>query len=364
MNPTFRSLATPTQPVTPDAGATLRVSTTSMLTLVIRHLRTLILVPIGVATLAVLYVLLIGRTYQADSSFTPESSSSALQRVAGLAAQFGVAIGGGNSGESVDFYAELVQSRSILEDVVNARYFYRRQGLFAGRDSIVGTLMDVYRVGGKTPEARLNAAIRTLNANLAVRTNARSSIVRISVIAPSAELAESINANLLKAVSDFNVAKRQTRAASEREFVAERLRLAREELQSSEAALESFLQGNRRYEDSPQLVVQYGRLQRQVDLRQQVANTLAQAFEQSRIEEVRNTPVITVVERPEGAARPARTLRRAALLGGLVGGLLTLAGVLGFEFLRTQGVIDGLARGELLPGLHRLLFRSRRTVDR
>ncbi|NUO65605.1 MAG: hypothetical protein HOQ11_05820 [Gemmatimonadaceae bacterium] len=361
MTETYHPRATPAQPLTPDSGASLQFSTIWLITVVKRHLRTLILAPIGIATLAVLYVLLVGRTYQADSSFTPESSSGALQRMAGLAAQFGVAIGGGNTGESVDFYAELVRSRSILEDVVNARYVYHPKGLFAGSDSIVGSLMDVYRSGGNTPEQRLNGAIRTLNANLAVRANPRSSIVRVSVVAPTAELAESINANLLKAVSDFNVAKRQTRAASEREFVAERLRLAREELQSSEAALENFLQGNRRYQDAPQLMVQYGRLQRQVELRQQVANTLAQAFEQSRIEEVRNTPVITVVERPEGAARPARTLRQAALLGGLLGGILTLATVLGFEFLRAQGVIDPHGRGGPFSRL-RALFSSRRNA--
>lgn len=331
----------------------MRVSMLGMLEIVAKHLRLLVVAPMVIASLAVLYVLLVGRTYRADSAFAPEAPGGAMQRVAGLAAEFGVTLGGGDGSESVDFYAELVRSRSILEQVVMQHYTVPKQGVFAGRDSISGTLIDVYEVGAKTPGQRLNAAIQRLASNLEVRASPRSNIVHISVVAPSRELAEAINGNVLKALSDFNVAKRQTRATSERTFVAERLQIAQAELQTAESALESFLQGNRRYEDSPQLVVEYGRLQRRVELRQQVANTLSQAFEQSRIEEVRNTPVITIVERPEGAAKPSRTLRQAALIGGVLGGLATLAFVFAVEMLKAQGELDPAGQGRLREQLRR-----------
>lgn len=332
----------------PDTGAALQFSTLGLLEIIARHLRTLILVPLGVAALAVMYVVLAGRTYRADSSFTPEASGGALQRVAGLAAQFGVSLGGNSPGESVDFYSELIRSRSILEQVVKQQYVNRPAGLFAGRDSVVGTLVEVYHSAGPNELERLNRAIYTANANLRVKPSPRSNIVRVSVIASSAQLAERINANLLQAVSDFNVAKRQTRAAGERAFVAERLRLAQAELESAESAVGAFLRSNRRYQDAPQLNVEFARLQRRVELRQQVANTLAQAFEQSRIEEVRNTPVITVVEHPEGAAVPERTLSKAAVLGGLLGGFVTLGAVFLIELLRLQQSLDPEGHARLL----------------
>ncbi len=343
-----------TEPLVPDTGATLQLSTLGLLEIIARHFRTLVVVPLGVAAVAVLYVVIAGRTYRADSSFTPEASGGAMQRVAGLAAQFGVSLGGNNPSESVDFYSELIRSRSILEQVAKQRYVYRPAGLFAGHDSVVGTLVEVYHSGGRNELERLNGAIHTVSANLAVKPAPRSNIVRVSVIAPSVELAERINANLLQAVSDFNVAKRQTRAAAERSFVAERLRLAQAEQQSAESALEGFLRSNRRYQDAPQLNVEFGRLQRRVELRQQVANTLAQAFEQSRIEEVRNTPVITVIERPEGAAVPERTLRKAAVLGGLVGGFFTLVTVLLIELLRSQQALDPGGYARLLERVRRI----------
>ena len=347
------------EPLALDDTATLRVSLLGVLEIIAKHLRLLILAPLAVVVIAVLYVLVVGRTFRADSAFAPEAPGGPMQRVAGLAAQFGVTLGGGDGAESVDFYAELVRSRSILEQVVMHHYEVPKHGLLAGADSASGTLIDVFEAGGKTPGQRLNSAIQRLSSSLTVRASPRSNIVHVSVVAPSRELSEAINANVLKAVSDFNVGKRQTRATSERTFVTERLRIAQAELQSAEAALESFLQGNRRYEDSPQLVVEYGRLQRRVELRQQVANTLAQAFEQSRIEEVRNTPVITVIERPEGAAVPERTLRRAAVLGGVVGGFITLGVVFLIELLRSQQALDPEGHARLLAQVRGITRRRR-----
>ena len=350
------------RPLTPDRPASLRLSIVDLTEIMARHLRVLVGVPLAIAAACVLYVLLVGRTYRADSSFAPEAPGGAMQRVAGLAAEFGVTLGASNGSESVDFYADLVRSRTILEQVVKQRYILHPKGS-SPSDTATGTLMEVYRSGGKTDADRLNSAIQRLGGGLSVRAAPRSNIVHVSVTAPTRELAEAINANVLQAVSDFNVAKRQTRAASERTFVSQRLQLAQQELQSAEGALESFLQGNRRYQDSPQLMVAYARLQRRVELRQQVANSLAQAFEQSRIEEVRNTPVITILEHPEGAAKPARTLRQAALLGGLLGGIFTLAIVLVFELLRAQSALDPAGAGRLRAQVRSLVRIGRRKAS-
>jgi uncharacterized protein involved in exopolysaccharide biosynthesis len=345
--------------LTPDGDATMRMSLIGLLEILARHLRVLVAVPLLIAALAVLYVLMVGRTYRAESSFAPEAPSGAMQRVAGLAAEFGLSFGNNNGAESVDFYADLVRSRTILEQVVKQRYVAGpSQALGSKADS--GTLVDIYHSSGETEQDRVNSAIQRLGSDLSVRAAPRSNLVHVYVVAPSRGLAETINANVLQAVSDFNVAKRQTRAASERAFVAQRLQLAQQELQSAEGALESFLQRNRRYQDSPQLVVEFGRLQRRVELRQQVANSLAQAFEQSRIEEVRNTPVITILEHPESAAKPARTLRQAALLGGFLGGLLTLGLVLAFELLETQSALDPEANERVREQVRSLLRLGRR----
>jgi len=92
---------------------------------------------------------------------------------------------------------------------------------------------------------------------------------------------------------------RQSQAAAERGFTEERMAEAQEELRAAENELQRFLQNNRQFQNSPELVFQHDRLQRRVAMRQQVYTSLVQSYEQARIDEVPNTPVITVVEYAE-----------------------------------------------------------------
>jgi uncharacterized protein involved in exopolysaccharide biosynthesis len=113
--------------------------------------------------------------------------------------------------------------------------------------------------------------------------------------------------------------------------VEARLAEARTELVDAENRLATFLERNRRYQDSPELTFEAARLQRQVDLQQQVYASLAQAYEKARIDEVRNTPVLSVVDSPD-VLPGGRGLVRRALLGALLGAALAFLVVVVREY--------------------------------
>jgi uncharacterized protein involved in exopolysaccharide biosynthesis len=102
-------------------------------------------------------------------------------------------------------------------------------------------------------------------------------------------------------LNEFNLETRQSQALEEGRFVSARMAEAQEELREAEEALKTFLQQNRQFRNSPELVFEHDRLQRQVAMRQEIFTSLAQSHEQSRIDAVRDTPVITVI-----ASRSAR----------------------------------------------------------
>jgi hypothetical protein len=97
----------------------------------------------------------------------------------------------------------------------------------------------------------------------------------------------------------------------------------RGELTTAENALVDFENRNRLLQ-SPGLTLERQRLQRRVEISQQVYLTLAQGYEQARIDEVRDTPVITVVDAPENTVEQSGGLLLFVVLGGFVGGLLGL----------------------------------------
>src|SRR5262249_435769 len=76
---------------------------------------------------------------------------------------------------------------------------------------------------------------------------------------------------------------------------------------------------------------------REVSMRQAVYTTLVQSYEAARIDEVRNTPVITVMEPPDV---PAKADPRLALLKSLLAGIVGLG--LGAFFAAMRPAFSGV----------------------
>jgi uncharacterized protein involved in exopolysaccharide biosynthesis len=271
------------------------------------------MVAIGGSALALVF-----RPYAAEAMIEiPSASSNSLAGVAGLAAQFGVNLGSLAGGESVQFYSDLVQSRDILSRVVNDTF--RVATSADARDSLVTTLLDLYKSRGDTPRERTIDAVNTLTKKMTVSEDAEGSVLTIDVQAPYPRLAEQIVRRIVTLLNEFNLHSRQTQASVERQFIEGRLAAERDSLTAAEAAMTTFLERNRTYASAPALAFRAAELQRRIDLHQSVYTTLAQSVEQARIEEVRNTPVFNVVERPEGTGQPSWKTTPIVLLMGILG---------------------------------------------
>jgi hypothetical protein len=86
--------------------------------------------------------------------------------------------------------------------------------------------------------------------------------------------------------------------------------------------------------NSPELVFARDHLQRDVDLNQQVVTSLAQSLEDARIREVRDIPVITVIEPPVAQTTPeSRGRLRRGMLGIALGGGIAIALALIWDLL-------------------------------
>ena len=255
--------------------------------------------------------------HRAESRFVPQASGADLAALSGLAAQFGFSFGG-DGGESPDFYVALAQSSEILRSLAESEFEVPAD--YETTDSLKGALMDILDVEGRDHDERLRESVDLLRERVRGGTSLKTGLVSISTVAPSPFLAEAMNRRLLELVEDFDRRRRQANARAEREFVQARLGEVEEDLRAAEDAVALFLEQNRRVEQAARLRTQLDRLERDVSLRQGLFSSLAQAFEQARLEEVRNTPVLTVVDRPEGSARPTRSPVLFALLGAFLGG--------------------------------------------
>jgi uncharacterized protein involved in exopolysaccharide biosynthesis len=309
---------------------------------VLLRYRGLIIRTVTVLTLIVVVAtLLVSRTYTARATLTPQSRRPTTT-LSGLASQFGLALPLGDGGQSPAFYADLLTSHHILGAVVDTKFEYPTD-----TGVVRGTLIDIYRSKGATPALRREAAIRRLGNDVQATTVQKTGVIDVAVTTRNPVLSLQVSTRLIELLNQFNLESRQTQAGAERRFTEQRLGEVKGDLRVAEDQLQHFLQRNREYRNAPELNFQQERLQRQVQLQQQLYTTLSQSFEQAKIEEVRDTPVITVVEPPEAPVRPdPRGLVRNVFLTVILGTLLGMALAIGRAYavnarsLRTHEVTE------------------------
>ncbi len=326
------SWSEPAQRAEAPGGDSVIVTPLRLVALLVRRWRLVVAVPFVTAAVACALTVLIGG-YTARSRFAPQLSGGDLGAMAGLAASLRIPVAGG-SAESIDFYVDLLSSSEILRDALVAEYRFHNSR--KSSEITAGTLLDILEIEGDTEDERLQNGIDLLREQVVASANQRSGLITLETNAKWAELAEGLNRTVLDLLSRFDRDRRQGRAKAEREFVEGRLEAARLDLQNAEGTLAAFLDRNRRPYQSPRLTMELERRQRQVILKQQVYASLAQSYEEARIEEVRNTPIFTIVDHPEGSARGSKHVVLTAVLGLALGAVFAIGWIVAADYLTRQ----------------------------
>lgn len=311
------------------------ISLWEVLAVLVRRRGTIVLSTVAVAALAVAFTLLRSDRFTSSAAFRPQGSEASTSQLMALASQFGVSVPTGAAEEaSPAFYAELLTSRQILSRLAGERFDV------AGVGST--TLADLLEIEKDTQELREEAVIDWLRESaLSVSTARETGTVTVTVETKWADLSQAIASRLLEEVTEFNLNTRQSQAAAEREFISARVDSARAELLGAESELQSFLESNRQWDNSPLLSFQHDRLQREVTMKNSVLTTLLQSHEQARIQEVRDTPVITVLQAPFVPPGPdERRLLLAIALGVVLGGMAGVVLAFVVEAFRRPAVGD------------------------
>ena len=311
------------------------------------------------ATLLVAAALLRGPRYTATAAFYPQRGEKELTGMNALTQQLGIGLPlSGQTGPSLQFYSGLLDSRELLAQTAATRYTLAAEG---GRS---GTFIELMDIRADDEEEALDAGVDALREAIVAVPETVTGIIDFTVTTPHAELSYQVSARLLDLLVEFNRTSRQSQARSEREFLEGRLQTANDELYAAEDSLKAFMMQNIRFENSPELVVENDRLQRRVLAKQEVVTLITESYEKARIEEVRNAPVITVVDPPRARTVPDRRGLFSRLVVGLLAGALVGAGfALWTEFARRSRRVNPEAyeefqrlkreaRGRLLTRAH------------
>jgi uncharacterized protein involved in exopolysaccharide biosynthesis len=290
----------------------------------LRHWRVVVGIPAIALIVAFIAAVITPPTFTATSTFVPEAATQSRlpSSLSGLAGQFGINLGS-EPAQSPRFYADLVRSREIMEHVLLTR-FHRRADRTDVSDS--ATLIQFLPVRGRTIADSLARGVKQLRRNVSIRVNPQTNVVTISVDARDPDLAADVTNTFVQYLNDFNASTRQSRARERRKFVEQRVSEGERDLRRIEAGLMIFYERNRSWQQSPQLTFQEGALRRSVQIQQELYLTLKREYETARIEEVNDTPVITVIDhatppRQRSKPRLGSLLALTLVFGTIVGAL-------------------------------------------
>src|SRR5205823_5665849 len=276
----------------------------------------------------------------------------------------GIALGG-EASQSPQFYADLIESRELMERVLVARY-PRSSEQGVAPDS--ATLLEILDQGGDNSADSLYKGVKKLTKLVSTSVDRKTDVVELDVDAHDRVLAALVASRFLAYLNDFNAKTRQSQARERRKFTEDRLAQAEADLRRAEEELKVFYQRNRSWQQAPQLVFEEGRLRRQVDVRQEVYLTLRREYETARIDEANDTPVLTVIDHPIPPARKSKPKRVLwVIVGGALGVVVSVTWALvtdNADRLRREddGAYQEFSRllGEMRNDLRRIGARLRR----
>lgn len=280
--------------------------------LIALHWRCIVLASLIGLVLGGLASVVPARRYTASMTFIPQSSAeaSASGSLALAASQLGLRMptAGGAWGPAV--YTEVIISREILGPLARDSVQVAEQG---GQWIPIA---DLLRVRGTDVAVRTQRTVKELRKIIAASEMKRLGAVKVTVTTRWPSVSFALTRRLLDDLNQFNLSTRQSQAKAERQFAETQSERARRELQAAEMRLERFLTENRTT-GSPSLQNERERIQRDVTLKQQALIALLQGLEEARLREVRDTPVLSLIEAPEVPyLADARGIAQRSLLGG------------------------------------------------
>lgn len=279
------------------------------------------------ATLSVAPIAFAPPKFEASASFVPLGADAGRSGLSSLAGQFGISLPSSSQTQTPDFYVKLLRSRDRLSRVA--------QDSFAISDSTDKVpFVKLFRISEGSPAERTDEAVKRLGEDLQVAVDRPTGVVKLSISTKWPKVSLELVAKLVDEVNAFNRESRKGQANAERRLIEGRIPIVEAELRESETKLSRFLENNKQYASSATLALERERLQRDVLLRTQVYTSLKQGYEDARIREARDAPIISMIEVPSARTVPMpRGRTKRAEVGLLLGGILCLFSIFVTEMI-------------------------------
>tara|TARA_Y100001958_G_scaffold30445_1_gene19629 strand:+ start:46390 stop:47559 length:1170 start_codon:yes stop_codon:yes gene_type:complete len=166
----------------------------------------------------------------------------------------------------------------------------------------------------------IEKAIKKFSTHIDVFEDKFTGLIKISSTFQDPLIAAAVANFISIQVEKYIQKENSAQSTREKIFISDRLSIVKIELEESELSLKDFKERNRGYEDSPELFMIYSQLFREVEAKKEVYLTLQQQLELARIEEVKQSPILHILDHAAPPIQKKSPNRKMfALVFGIMG---------------------------------------------
>jgi tyrosine-protein kinase Etk/Wzc len=273
------------------------ISISDILIIIAKQVKIILFVPVVFCFFAILKVQFFSEPiYTSVSKIKASGGSGGATQALGLAAQFGLSLGSSQSNQKWA-YPEVIKSRTIAKTLLKKHFNTKR---YSGPKTLFEILSDGAVTSKKSNHIREENALAFVIKNMIkVSENLKSGILTLKINSFEPNLSKEINNALIQELDLYQKKYNQSKKSDARIFIEERISDIEQQLQSAENDLKDFMIRNRRIENSPNLLLEQQRLGREVAVLTGVFTTLKQQLETTKIDEVKESDYIIIIDPPD-----------------------------------------------------------------
>jgi uncharacterized protein involved in exopolysaccharide biosynthesis len=281
-----------------------------------RQIKIIVVAPVIFLIIALIYnTYYVIPIYKSKSKIISSSNTGGGSQISSIASQFGLSFPSSQN-EITWVYPEIIKSRTLAKSILRRSFETQKLGHQKTLLQILTYEEGVLTVGIDT---LMNAGVNKLHGMIDVKQSGYFYDLTISAKEP--KLARDIAIVLIEELHMHQKSYNKSKANDTRKFIDARIIETEKELQKAEEALKDFKDRNRRIENSPALQLEQQRFSREVSVLTSVFTTLKQHLETTKIEQVKESDYVIVLDPPVAPLYPSSPNKRFVAILAVVFGL-------------------------------------------
>jgi uncharacterized protein involved in exopolysaccharide biosynthesis len=250
----------------------------------------------AVFIITLLYMLIFVKPYfESTVVILPEygSKSNMLSQLSGLAALAGVRVG---ELAATEIYQNLLQSESVMGPVITGKYLTKKYPYSVD-------LVQYFKVQLEDPNPEIQKRKRFLELMesltkglITIEVDRSTKILTVKAKMPEGQLSADVVNKLVESLDVYIRTKRRSYAGEQRYYLEKRVVQIKDTLSSCENKLKDFKERNKMITQSPILLLEQGRLMRNIEIQQNVYVELTKQLELAKIDEIKDSPILNIKE--------------------------------------------------------------------